>query len=182
MQLAGWANRRAEPANATSAGQRTPPTPATHEAVRVSNRAAPRPAIHPRFPPAAGPSSAYDTTGVVYLPKKARTDDEALKEEIREALIDQMRTGARMEYVEMTCRECGKRQRTQAMVPDRGTRFNATKELWDRIEGKAATKREAPKVQTAGRPLEELSDDELEAILAGGTDGKADGGAAEEAA
>ena len=115
------------------------------------------------------------------MPRKTRTDDEALKEEIREALIDQMRTGARMEYVEMTCRECGKRQRTQAMVPDRGTRFNATKELWDRIEGKAATKREAPKVQTAGRPLEELTDEELQAIV-GGTDGTADGGAAEEAA
>lgn len=113
--------------------------------------------------------------------KPALPDDEALKTEIRETLIDQMRSGSRMEYVEVVCKECGKRQKTQAMVPDRGTKLNAAKELWDRIEGKAATRKEAPKVKTTGRALEELTDEELEAI-AGGTDGTADGGAAEEAA
>ena len=115
------------------------------------------------------------------MAKPAPTDDEALKAEIRETLIDQMRNSKKPDYVEVTCRSCGQRQKAQVLVPDRGATINAAKELWDRLFGKAATIKEAPKVKTSGRPLEELTDEELEAI-AGGTDGTADGGAAEEAA
>ena len=111
----------------------------------------------------------------------ALPDDEALKIEARAKLIDVMRNAGKPQYVEVTCKDCGKRQRTQALVPDNTNIVKAAGELIDRIEGKAATKREAPKPKTSGRPLEELTDEELEAI-AGGTDGTADGGAAEEAA
>lgn len=108
-------------------------------------------------------------------------DDEALKIEARQTLINIMRNATKPQYVEVTCKDCGKRQRTQALVPDNTNVVKAAGELIDRIEGKAATRKEAPKVKTTGRELEELSDEELAAI-AGGTDGEADGEAAEEAA
>jgi hypothetical protein len=117
------------------------------------------------------------------VPRKAALpDDDALKLEARAKLIDVMRNAGKLQYVEVTCKECGKRQKTQAMVPDNTNIVKAAGEIIDRIEGKAATRKETPKVKTTGRALEELSDDELEAILVGGIDGKADGGAAEEAA
>jgi len=113
--------------------------------------------------------------------KPALPDDEALKLEARQTLIRIMRNATKPQYVEVVCKECGKRQRTQGLVPDNTNVVKAAGELIDRIEGKAATRKETPKVKTTGRALEELTDEELEAI-AGGSDGTADGGAAEEAA
>jgi hypothetical protein len=66
----------------------------------------------------------------------------------------------------VVCKECDKRQRTQALVPDNTNVVKAAGEIIDRLEGKAATKKEAPKVKTTGRALEELTDEELEAMLA----------------
>ena len=113
--------------------------------------------------------------------KTALPDDEALKIEARQTLINIMRNATKQQYVEVVCKDCQKRQRVQALVPDNTNVVKAAGELIDRIEGKAATRKEAPKVKTTGRALEELTDEELEAI-AGGTDGTADGSAAEEAA
>jgi hypothetical protein len=93
-------------------------------------------------------------------------DDDALKAEARAKLIDVMRNAGKMQYVEVTCKDCGKRQRTQTLVPDNTNVVKAAGEIIDRIEGKAATKKEAPKVKTTGRSLEEMTDEELEAMIA----------------
>ena len=109
-------------------------------------------------------------------------DDDALKLEARQTLINIMRNATKPQYVEVVCKECSKRQRVQGLVPDNTNVVKAAGELIDRIEGKAATRKETPKVKTTGRALEELTDEELEAIAGGTADGTADGGAAEEAA
>jgi hypothetical protein len=117
------------------------------------------------------------------MPRKtALPDDDALKLEARAKLIDVMRNAGKLQYVDITCKHCERRQRIQALVPDNTNVVKAAGEIIDRLEGKAATRRETPKVNTAGRSLEELTDEELEAMISGGTDGTPDGGAAEEAA
>lgn len=105
--------------------------------------------------------------------KAALPDDEALKLEARAKLIDVMRNATKPQYVEVVCKECDKRQRVQALVPDNTNVVKAAGEIIDRLEGKAATKKEAPKVRTTGRALEELSDEELDALATGGSDGTA---------
>ena len=110
--------------------------------------------------------------------KPALPDDEALKLEARQTLIRIMRNATKPQYVEVVCKECGKRQRTQGLVPDNTNVVKAAGELIDRIEGKAATRKETPKPRLSGRALEELSDEELANLIAGGTDGAVDGGAA----
>lgn len=105
--------------------------------------------------------------------KKTLPTDEELKVEARQTLINIMRNATKPQYVEVVCKECDKRQRVQALVPDNTNVVKAAGELIDRIEGKAATRKEAPKVKTTGRALEELTDEELEAIARGETDGQA---------
>jgi hypothetical protein len=105
--------------------------------------------------------------------KAALPDDEALKLEARAKLIDVMRNATKPQYVEVVCKECDKRQRVQALVPDNTNVVKAAGEIIDRLEGKAATKKEAPKVRTTGRALEELSDEELDALASGESEGEA---------
>jgi hypothetical protein len=113
------------------------------------------------------------------MPKKGTLpDDDALKLEARATLIDVMRNATKLSpYTEVVCKDCGKRQRVQVEIKDFANAVKAAGEIIDRIEGKAATKREVPKTQTTGRVLEELTDEELEALLTqedenGKTDGE----------
>lgn len=92
-------------------------------------------------------------------------DDEELKKEALRTVIKVMRSANKLQYVEVVCKHCEKRQRVQALVPDNSNIVNACKEILDRKEGKAATKKDAPKPKTSGRSLDELSDEELEALI-----------------
>jgi len=109
-------------------------------------------------------------------------DDGALKIEALKKLVFVMRNADKLQYVDVTCKHCGKRQRVQALVPDNSNSVKAAGEIIDRIEGKAATKREAPKPKVVGGNLDELSDEELVALLQEEPSGETDGSAAEEAA
>jgi hypothetical protein len=62
----------------------------------------------------------------------------------------------------VSCPGCGKRVPVQ--VPDLGTRVKAVQALLDQIEGKVAA---APpqKPRASGQKFEEMSDEELEALL-----------------
>jgi len=109
-------------------------------------------------------------------------DDDDLKDEARRTLIGIMRSANKLQYVDVTCKHCERRQRVQALVPDNTNVVKAAGEIIDRIEGKAATKREAPKPKVVGGNLDELSDEELVALLQEEPSGETDGSAAEEAA
>lgn len=92
--------------------------------------------------------------------------DEELKAEALSTVINIMRDATKKsDYIEVVCKECGKRQRAQGEIKDRRAILDACKEILDRKEGKAATKKEVPKPQTVGRDLDELTDAELEALL-----------------
>ena len=123
----------------------------------------------------------------MYLPKPFdMPSDEELTVEIKRKQIEVMRKPPMMERrFSVPCKHSpaagsGKELKHQVnvQIPNDLACMKAASELWDRIEGKAATKREAPKVKLSGRPLEELSDDELEAMIHGSVDSQA----AEEAA
>lgn len=124
------------------------------------------------------------------MAKNDLPSDEELKLEIKRKILEIMRRPPNREKrYSVPCKYSpaagsGKELKHQVniLIPDDAAALTAAKELWDRIEGKAATKKEAPKVKTSGRSLEELTDEELEALVTGGTDGTSDGEAAEEAA
>ena len=121
------------------------------------------------------------------MPRRpAIPDDDALREEIKATLISVMRNATKEKRISYECdrdpnyRGDGRGFKHQINIPvtDYTNVVKAAGELLDRMEGKAATKREVPKVKMSGRPLEELSDEELEAMISGGSDGSADGQAA----
>ena len=112
------------------------------------------------------------------MPRKpALPTDEELKAEIRETLVNVMRN-ARKEIKRVT-HECefhpkytgngrGYKHQINVIAPDNTAIINACEKLLDRIEGKAATRKQPPQVKTTGRLLEELSDEELEALATEG--------------
>jgi hypothetical protein len=110
------------------------------------------------------------------LPRKnsALPDDEALKLEIKETLVRIMRE-AKKEFRRIS-HECefhpnytgngrGYKHQINVVAEDKIAVLKACAELWDRIDGKAATRKEAPKLKTSGRSLDELTDEELEQII-----------------
>lgn len=113
--------------------------------------------------------------------KQTIPDDEELKLEIRKTLIGVMRNATKERRFSYECEfhpkytGNGRGYKHQINVPveDYTSIIKACGELLDRMEGKAATKKEAPKVKTTGRGLDELSDEELEAIINGASDGGA---------
>jgi hypothetical protein len=108
--------------------------------------------------------------------KPALPDDDALKLEIKETLVRIMR-GAKKE-VKRISHECefhpnykgngrGYKHQINVVAEDKIAVLKACGELLDRMEGKAATRKETPKPKLSGRALEELTDEELEAMIAG---------------
>jgi hypothetical protein len=73
----------------------------------------------------------------------------------------------------------GRGYKHQIEVPTRDSAavVAACKELLNRLEGTPSQRKEKPKPKIS-TSLEELSDEQLEALVSGGTDGEIDGGAA----
>lgn len=121
------------------------------------------------------------------MPRKAALpSDEELKLELRAKLIEMLRDPPKKEYrFSVPCKHSpaagsGKELKHQVnvWVEDKKVMLDIIKELLDRTDGKAATKREPPKPKAVGLSLDELTDEQLEAII----NGEANSETAEEAA
>jgi hypothetical protein len=99
--------------------------------------------------------------------------DEDLKLEVKRTLLEAMRSATREKRISYECDQHhaytgnGRGYKHQINIPieDWGNRIKACQDLLDRIDGKAATRKEAPKLKTSGRSLDELTDEELEQII-----------------
>src|SRR5690242_2755848 len=122
--------------------------------------------------------------------KKPMPSDEEINVRLKEKLWELLCDPPKREYrFSVPCKHSpaagsGKELKHQVnvWVEDKASTVKIIQELWDRLEGKAATKREPPKPKVVGGNLDELSDQELLALLQEDSSGKTDGGAAEEAA
>lgn len=113
------------------------------------------------------------------MPKKSNPvafdpdDDAAIKREIRLALIDIMRNATREKRISYECDQHpkykangrGYKHQINIQVEDAGARISACKELLNRMEGTPGVRKERAAPKTSGRALEELTDDELQALM-----------------
>ena len=92
------------------------------------------------------------------------------KEELERFLWAMLRTSTETRYIDIECEKCpGFKHRVEVTIPGSMAGLKAAQDLWDRMEGKPSAqkpKAEAPRVDPS--KLDELTDEQLDAIIAAG--------------
>jgi hypothetical protein len=117
-------------------------------------------------------------------------DDATIKLELKLALLQMVRDATKPKWLSHECEYLpayngkgrGKKHQIKIEIPDITARVSAAKELLNRLEGTPGVRKHAPRPVETGRKLEEMTDEELEALTLEVPDGEVDGGAAEETA